>query len=83
MVWHVKYRYQAVDHIERYPTPERAIEEACRLIDQGREVRGIGTGPLSDSIRRDQIDLIYGIWVRAKYPYHGYELEDTRRCASR
>ena len=83
MVWHVKYRNQTGDHIEMYPTPEIAIEEACYLIDQGQEVYGIGTGRLSDSIAREQIDRIYGIWARAKYPFYGSSFADVKRYASR
>jgi hypothetical protein len=31
MTWHVQYRKDATDHIEGHPSPERAIEFACRL----------------------------------------------------
>ncbi len=58
-----------MDHIERHPSPERAIEAACCLIDDGFDVYGIGTGPLTDSITRDQIARIYALWVRARYPF--------------
>jgi hypothetical protein len=58
-----------MDHVERHPTPELAIEAACGLIDDGCDVYGIGTGPLTDSIARDEIDRIYDIWARAKYPF--------------
>jgi hypothetical protein len=47
-------------------TPEQAIETACRLLDGGCEVYGIGTGPLTDSIDKDQIARIYEIWARAR-----------------
>jgi hypothetical protein len=69
MTWHVQYRVDAVDHIVRHPTPEKAIEAACCLMDDGCDVYGIGTGPLTDSIARDQIASIYAFWVRAKYPF--------------
>jgi hypothetical protein len=69
MPWHVQYRKDATDHIERHPSPERAIESACRLIDDGFDVYGVGTGPLSDSIEREQIALIYAMWARAKFPF--------------
>jgi hypothetical protein len=69
MTWHVQYRKDATDHIERHPSPERAIESACRLIDDGCDVYGVGTGPLSDSIERKQIAHIYAMWVRAKLPF--------------
>ena len=68
MTWHVQYRKGATDHIERHPSPERAIESACRLIDDGCDVYGVGTGPLRDSIEREQIAGIYAIWARAKLP---------------
>jgi hypothetical protein len=69
MTWHVQYRKNTVEHIVRYPSPEDAIEAACRLIDDGDDVFGIGTGPLTDSIERNQIDRIYALWARAKHPF--------------
>jgi len=49
-----------------HPSPERAIEAACGLIDDGCDVYGIGTGPLSDSIAREEIAGIYRFWARAR-----------------
>jgi len=69
MVWHIQYRKDGSDHLVRHPSPELAIEAACCLIDDGCDVYGIGTGPLSDSIARDHIDKIYAIWARANYPF--------------
>jgi hypothetical protein len=69
MTWHVQYRKDAADHIERHSSPERAIEAACRLIDDGYDVYGVGTGPLTDSIERDQIARIYAMWARTKLPF--------------
>ena len=66
MTWHIQYRKDATDHIERHPSPERAIECACRLIDDGWDVYGVGTGPLSDSIDREQITHIYAMWAKAR-----------------
>jgi hypothetical protein len=68
MTWHIQYRKDGTDHIERHPSPERAIEAACRLIDDGCDVYGVGTVSLTDSIERDQIDRIYAMWVRVKLP---------------
>ena len=66
MLWHVQYRNGSrMGHILRRPTPELAIEAACRLIDEGCDVYGIGTGPLTDSIGRDEIVRIYDLWIRA------------------
>jgi hypothetical protein len=69
MDWHVQYRERGTDRIERYESPEEAIEAACSLIDGGVDVYGIGTGPLTDSIARDQIARIHAIWARTKYPF--------------
>jgi len=52
-----------------FPTPETAIENACRLIDDGHDVFGIGEGALADSIEREQIARIYATWRRAKSPF--------------
>jgi hypothetical protein len=66
MTWHVQYRQDGTDHIVRLPSPEEAIETACRLIDGGCDVYGIGTGPLTDSIEKSQIARIYDMWVKAR-----------------
>jgi hypothetical protein len=66
MTWHVQYSRGAEHHVARHPSPERAIEAACGLIDDGCDVYGIGTGPLSDSIAREEIAGIYRFWARAK-----------------
>lgn len=69
MTWHVQYRRDAIDMIGRHPSPEQAIEAACGLIDEGCDVYGIGTGPLTDSIDRERIDRIYTIWARERHPF--------------
>ena len=69
MTWHIQYLRDGVDHLAWHPSPEQAIEHACRLIDDGCDVYGIGTGPLTDSIDRDQIARIHAIWVRANPGY--------------
>jgi hypothetical protein len=69
MTWHVQYRKDATDRIERHPSPEKAIEAACRLIDDGYDVYSVGTGPLTDSIEREQIARIYAMWARPKFPF--------------
>lgn len=68
-VWHVQYRRDTVEHIVRHPSPEDAIEAACRLIDEGYEVYGLGTGPLTNSIEQHDIARIYALWARAKHPF--------------
>ena len=50
-----------------FPSPE--FENACRLMDDGHEVFGIGTGALTNSIEREQIAGIYAMWARAKSPF--------------
>jgi len=67
--WHVQYRIGGRDHLLTQPTPELAIESACRLIDDGADVYGIGTGPLRDSIAREQIARIYSLWARERLPF--------------
>jgi len=68
MTWHVQYRKDkdAADCVVRHASPEQAIEAACRLIDDGCDVFGIGTGPLTDSIARADIARIHEFWARAK-----------------
>jgi len=69
MTWHAQYRTGGSDHILRAPTPEAAIETACHLIDEGSDVFGVGTGPLTDSIARNEIARIYAIWAREKQAF--------------
>jgi hypothetical protein len=67
MTWHVQFtKLDGVAGIVQFPTPERAIEEACRMLDDGWDVFGIGTGPLSDSIDRSQIKRIHEMWKAAR-----------------
>jgi hypothetical protein len=63
--WHVQYRNHETDQVVWFSTPEEAIEIACRLIDDGCDVYGIGTSSLEDSIAKDQIARIYAIWTKA------------------
>jgi hypothetical protein len=63
MEWHVQFRNGDSDRIARYATPEAALEAACRLIDGGAEVYGIGTGPLGDSIGAQEIAKVYAMWA--------------------
>jgi hypothetical protein len=65
-VWHVQYRRDTIDHSATHSSPEAAIETACRLIDDGCDVYGIGTGPRTDSIGQREIARIYALWARAK-----------------
>jgi len=69
MEWHIQFRLDDADHIVWHLNPEDAIEAACLLIDDGYDVYGIGTGPLTDSIDEDQIARIYALWARAKHPF--------------
>jgi hypothetical protein len=70
MKWHVQYRDGDSCRIEIHSSPEHAIEAACRLIDAGREVVGMGTGTtLKHSIGKDGIAKIYALWARSKHPF--------------
>jgi len=68
MTWHIQFRSGEGDHIERFPTPEQAIDAACRLMDAGCDVYGIGTGPLTDSVGREGIAKMYAIYTRFTPP---------------
>jgi hypothetical protein len=61
-VWLVQYRRDTMEHIVNHSTPEDAIHAVCRLIDDGFDVIGIGIGPLTDSIEKEQIDRIFKLW---------------------
>jgi hypothetical protein len=49
MEWHVQHRQEEVDLVTWHESPEDAIEAACQMADDGVDVFGIGTGPLSMS----------------------------------
>ena len=67
MAWHVQFTGSGgAAEVLRFSTPELAIEAACRMLDENCDVFGIGTGPLRDSIDRDQIRRIYKLWARAR-----------------
>jgi hypothetical protein len=67
--WHVQYRAAGIEHIVMHPSPELAIEAACRPMDEGDDVFAIRMGSLDDSIDRDQVARIYAIWTRGKSPF--------------
>jgi hypothetical protein len=69
MEWHVQYCHGGTDRLASYLSPEKAIEAACCLIDDGCEVFGIGTGPITDSIDKFQIARIYAMWTHPKRPF--------------
>jgi hypothetical protein len=66
MTWHVQYEEDAAHLVAWHPSPQAAIEAACRLIERGYDAYGIGTGPLADSIEREQIARIYALWAAAR-----------------
>ncbi len=66
MEWHVQHRRNGADSVVWLLTPEQAIETACRLMDDGGDVFGIGTGALTDSIGPGEIAKIYAMWSRAR-----------------
>jgi hypothetical protein len=76
--WHVQYRKDELDHADWFSTPEEAIEIACRLIDDGCDVYGIGFGSLDDSIAKDQIARIYDLWMKVKSFESGWLTQDFR-----
>jgi hypothetical protein len=59
--WHVQYRRGTIERIARHSSPEAAIEAACRLIDDGHDVYGIGMGSLAHSIGPKEIARIYAL----------------------
>jgi len=69
MPWRVRYKSESGKSVLAFPSPERAIEAACSLIDSGHQVLGIGTADPDDTISEIEIARIYAIWVRAKKPF--------------
>jgi hypothetical protein len=62
LIWHVYFRDNDGLQVRDFPTPEMAIDAACGLISSGREVTGIGDGPLSDCIAGADIATLYAFW---------------------
>ena len=60
-----------MNHLVMFPGPGAAIENTCRLIDEGHDVFGVGAGALTNSIEREQIARIYARWASAKSPFIG------------
>lgn len=69
MDWFIRYQTDDQTLVERLPSLDVAIETACRLIDEGCLVHGIGYQTAENSIEKPEIDDIYSIWVRAKGPF--------------
>jgi hypothetical protein len=67
MTWHVRFRFDGTDNIARYPTELAAIEAACRLIDDGCRVFGIGPRFRGDTLNKDQIACVHELWTKAKH----------------
>jgi len=67
--WYVQYRRDSTEHMDRYRTPEAAIEAACVLMDNNYEVYEIGMGPPPGAIDASEIVKIYQLWLRRKYPF--------------
>ena len=69
MPWRVQYRVDSGKSVLAFSSPERAIEAACSLIDDGHKVLRIGTADPDDTISEIEIARIYAIWAREKKPF--------------
>ena len=68
MKWHVRFHAGSADRISRFASPEAAFVGACRLMDDGYAVSGIGTGPIDNTIGPEMIARIYAVWTRETRP---------------
>jgi hypothetical protein len=64
--WHVRCG-PGHESIVGLDTQEEAIEVACRLLDGGVDVVGLGPGPGSDILSQEQSALVYARWVGARH----------------
>jgi hypothetical protein len=69
MPWRVQYKVESGKSVLAFPSPERAIEGACSLIDGGHQVLSIGTADPDYAISEIEFARIYAIWARAKKPF--------------
>ena len=65
----VQYKDVSGKKVLAFPSPERAIEAACLLIDRGYQVLSIGAAAPADTISEIEIARIYAIWAREKKPF--------------
>jgi hypothetical protein len=65
--WRIRYRQGAGECVEGFASSDEATEAACRLLDGGSDVVGIGAGQDEAAIDREHLALIYASWVRARY----------------
>jgi hypothetical protein len=61
MPWRVQYKAETGKDVLAFPSPERAIEAACSLVDGGHQVLRIGTADPDDTISETEIAHIYAI----------------------
>ena len=66
MAWDIRYNRDGVEHLSAHPTAESAIEAACRLVNEGCAVYGIGTGLATTSIDEEEIARICAFRLGAK-----------------
>jgi hypothetical protein len=69
MPWRVQCKDESGKRVLAFPSPGRAIEAACSLIDGGHQVLSIGTADPDDTISEIEIARIYAIWAREKKPF--------------
>jgi hypothetical protein len=55
-------------HLRRWNIPHRGSLGSAHAEPEQRDER-VGTGPLSNSIDREQIARIYAMWAREKFPF--------------
>lgn len=65
MEWHVQYRQSGLDRCLLLKSYDQAIEAACRLLHDGRDVYAIGTA-LGDSVRKAEIVRLYAEWLQTR-----------------
>ena len=69
MDWFIQHHSGGFDYITMRQSLDEAIETACRLLDEGCDVTGIGHKTLDNVVPMQDIESIYSIWVRAKGPF--------------
>jgi len=64
--WHVKCGPGHESHAG-FETQEAAVEAACRLMDSGYAIVGVGRGPGDGGLDREQLAVAYATWVRVRH----------------
>ena len=66
IVWHLLYSKGRMNGIGLFPSAISAIETACRMLDDGYEIRSIGRGHPTGTPNRARLIELHAFWVQGR-----------------